>query len=64
MNTIHAHDLNPSIDKEELCLNMDTNNNALNLELAKSVGEYLHLNHYQNIGLAFTVKAIVLMLEV
>lgn len=35
-----AYDLNPSIIKEGLALNIDTNNNALDLELAKGVGLY------------------------
>ncbi len=39
-----AYDLNPSIDKDGLALNIDTNNNALDFELAKSVGEYFRLN--------------------
>lgn len=38
-----AYDLNPSITKEGLALNIDTNNNALDLELAKSVGLYFRL---------------------
>lgn len=42
-----AYDLNPSIDKDGLALNIDTNNNALDIELAKSVGEYFRLNNNQ-----------------
>jgi serine/threonine-protein kinase HipA len=42
-----AYDLNPSIDKGGLALNIDTNNNALDFELAKSVGEYFRLNNNQ-----------------
>lgn len=42
-----AYDLNPSIDKDGLALNIDTNNNALDFELAKSVGEYFRLNKVQ-----------------
>lgn len=42
-----AYDLNPSIEKEGLALNIDTNNNALDFELAKSVGEYFRLNTTQ-----------------
>jgi serine/threonine-protein kinase HipA len=42
-----AYDLNPSIDKEGLALNIDTNNNNLDFELAKSVGEYFRLNNTQ-----------------
>lgn len=42
-----AYDLNPSIDKEGLALNIDTYNNELDFELAKSVGEYFRLNKNQ-----------------
>lgn len=38
-----AYDLNPSIDKDGLALNIDMDNNALDLELAKSVGEFFRL---------------------
>lgn len=38
-----AYDLNPSIDKEGLSLNIDMDNNELDVELAKSVGEYFRL---------------------
>lgn len=38
-----AFDLNPSVDKDGLALNIDTNNNALDFELAKTVGEYFRL---------------------
>ncbi|MCH8534351.1 MAG: HipA domain-containing protein [Flavobacteriaceae bacterium] len=38
-----AYDINPSIDKDGLALNIDMENNALNFELAKSVGEYFRL---------------------
>jgi serine/threonine-protein kinase HipA len=39
-----AYDLNPSIDKDGLALSIDTDNNALDYELAKSVGEYFRLD--------------------
>ena len=42
-----AYDLNPSIDKDSLALNIDMDNNDLDLELAKSVGEYFRLNKQQ-----------------
>ncbi|RXR34862.1 type II toxin-antitoxin system HipA family toxin [Flavobacterium piscinae] len=42
-----AYDLNPSIDKDGLALNIDTNNNELDFDLAKSVGEYFRLNKNQ-----------------
>lgn len=38
-----AYDLNPSIDKDGLALNIDMDNNDLDFELAKSVGEYFRL---------------------
>ncbi|SIT97422.1 serine/threonine-protein kinase HipA [Epilithonimonas bovis DSM 19482] len=40
-----AYDLNPSIDKDGLALNIDMDNNALDFELAKSVGDFFRLNH-------------------
>jgi serine/threonine-protein kinase HipA len=40
-----AYDLNPSIDKTGLGLNVDTDNNDLNFELAKGVGEYFQLTN-------------------
>src|SRR6185437_9786136 len=42
-----AYDLNPSIDKTGLGLNIDLYNNALDINLAKSVGEYFHLNNIE-----------------
>lgn len=39
-----AYDINPSIDKDGLALNIDMDNNALDLDLAKSVGEYFRLD--------------------
>ena len=39
-----AYDVNPSIDKEGLALNIDTDNNILDIELAKSVGSYFRLD--------------------
>jgi len=42
-----AYDLNPSIEKDGLSINIDTENNALDFELAKSVGDYFRLNQVQ-----------------
>ncbi|MHB0756246.1 type II toxin-antitoxin system HipA family toxin [Polaribacter sp. M15] len=42
-----AYDLNPSIDKEGLALNIDMDNNALDYDLAKSVGIYFRLGENQ-----------------
>ena len=39
-----AYDLNPSIDKNGLSLNINDVENDLDIELAKSVGEYFRLN--------------------
>ncbi len=39
-----AFDLNPSIDKDGLALNIDSHNNSLDFDLAKSVGAYFQLN--------------------
>lgn len=39
-----AYDINPSIDKDGLALNIDTDNNALDFDLAKSVGGFFQLS--------------------
>ena len=39
-----AFDVNPSIDKHGLALNIDTDNNALDFDLARSVGEFFMLD--------------------
>lgn len=39
-----AYDLNPSIDKFGLAMNIDATDNALDLKLAKSVGPYFQMN--------------------
>ncbi len=39
-----AYDINPSVDKNGLSLNINMDNNDLDIELAKSVGEYFRLN--------------------
>ncbi len=39
-----AFDLNPSVDKTGLALNIDMDNNALDYDIARSVGEYFQLN--------------------
>ena len=39
-----AYDLNPSVEKDGLALNIDMDDNALNLKLAKSVGIYFRLS--------------------
>ncbi|HTC00225.1 MAG TPA: HipA domain-containing protein [Ferruginibacter sp.] len=42
-----AYDINPSIDKEGLALNIDAIDNLLSFDLAKSVGEYFQLDEKQ-----------------
>jgi serine/threonine-protein kinase HipA len=42
-----AYDINPSTDKNGLALNIDPDDNALNLDLAKSVGDYFRLDKNQ-----------------
>ncbi|WP_231739473.1 type II toxin-antitoxin system HipA family toxin [Flavobacterium sp. TAB 87] len=42
-----AYDLNPSINKYGLALNIDIDNNELDFELARSVGEYYRSNNSQ-----------------
>ena len=42
-----AYDINASIDKDGLALNIDMENNVLDLELVKSVGEYFQLDNEQ-----------------
>ncbi|WP_430905592.1 type II toxin-antitoxin system HipA family toxin [Maribacter sp. 2-571] len=39
-----AYDLNPSIEKDGLSLNIDMDDNALDIDLAKSVGQYFRLS--------------------
>ncbi len=39
-----AYDINPSVDKDGLAMNIDTDNNALDYGLAKSVGVYYRLS--------------------
>lgn len=39
-----AYDINPSVEKNGLALNIDMDDNALDYDLAKSVGEYFRLN--------------------
>lgn len=52
-----AYDLNPSIDKIGLGLNVDTDNNGLDFELAKSVGEYFQLTSSEMDTIIAEVKA-------
>ncbi|MGM0746219.1 MAG: type II toxin-antitoxin system HipA family toxin [Bacteroidota bacterium] len=40
-----AYDINPSIDRKGLALNIDLELNALDFDLARSVGEYFNINN-------------------
>ncbi|MHC1702366.1 MAG: type II toxin-antitoxin system HipA family toxin [Tenuifilaceae bacterium] len=51
-----AFDINPSIEKDGLALNIDTENNALDFELAKSVGEYFQLTALEMETIILEVK--------
>jgi len=54
-----AFDVNPSIDKQGLALNIDMDNNALDFDVAKSVGEYFMLNTKQMEEILTQVKSVV-----
>lgn len=54
-----AYDLNPSIDKDGLAINIDMDNNILDYDLAKSVGEYFRLDDDQMDGLIEEVVRVV-----
>jgi len=54
-----AFDVNPSTDKQGLALNIDMDNNALDFDVAKSVGEYFMLNTKQMEEILTQVKSVV-----
>lgn len=54
-----AYDLNPSIEKDGLSLNIDMDDNALSFDLAKSVGEYFRLNDAEMNAILSEVLAVV-----
>ncbi len=54
-----AYDINPSIDKDGLSLNIDSNDNSLDFNLAKSVGEYFQLNEKQMDKILNELKSVV-----
>jgi serine/threonine-protein kinase HipA len=54
-----AYDLNPSIDKDGMALNIDTDNNTLDYNLAKSVGDFFRLREEQMDSILTEVKAVV-----
>ena len=51
-----AYDLNPSIDKNGLALNITMDNNALDFELALQVGEYFKLQSHEMNNILKEVK--------
>ena len=54
-----AFDINPSIDKDGLALNIDTDNNALDFDLAKSVGGFFQLSGSSMDAIILEVKTAV-----
>ena len=54
-----VYDLNPSIDKDGLALNIDLDHNALDYDLAKSVGVFFRLTENQMDSIMHDVKALV-----
>jgi serine/threonine-protein kinase HipA len=54
-----AYDINPSIDKEGLALNIDMDNNALDFDLAKDTGKYYMLDAKQMEEILTQVKSVV-----
>lgn len=54
-----AYDINPSIDKDGLALNIDMDDNALDFELAKSVGEFFRLSGSEMDGIIKEVLSVV-----
>jgi serine/threonine-protein kinase HipA len=54
-----AFDVNPSIDKQGLALNIDMDNNALDFDLARSVGEFFMLDNDIMSKILTEVKSVV-----
>jgi serine/threonine-protein kinase HipA len=54
-----AFDINPSIDKDHLALNIDSSDNSLDIELAKSIGEHFALDDQGMDGIIREVMAAV-----
>jgi serine/threonine-protein kinase HipA len=54
-----AYDINPSIDKDGLSLNIDSDSNALDFDLAMSVGEYFQLKETEMVAILSEIKAVV-----
>lgn len=54
-----AFDLNPSIDKEGLALNIDMDKNSLDIDLAKSVGAYFRMEEIEMDSVIEQVRSVV-----
>ena len=54
-----AYDLNPSVEKEGLALNIDMDDNSLDLELAESVGIYFRLSDTEMDAIILEVQNVV-----
>ena len=54
-----AYDINPSTDKEGLSLNIDEHSNALDYDLAISVGEFFRLNKAEMDKILINVREVV-----
>lgn len=54
-----AYDLNPSIDKDGLALNIDMDNNALDYGLAFSVGDFFRLTDEQMSDILLDIKRVI-----
>lgn len=52
-----AYDINPSIEKDHLALNIDLDDSSLDIDLAISVGEYFRLNENQMESIIEHVKS-------
>ncbi|RLD67251.1 MAG: type II toxin-antitoxin system HipA family toxin [Bacteroidetes bacterium] len=59
-----AYDINPSIDKSGLALNIDMDSNALEFNLARSVGDYFLLNNVEMDKIIQEVSAVVSKWEI
>lgn len=55
-----AYDINPSIEKDGLAINIDANSNDLNLDVALSIGQYFQLTNLQMKEIISEVKSVVL----
>ena len=54
-----AFDINPSIDKEGLALNIDMDKNSLDIDLAKSVGAYFRMEEIEMDSVIEQVRSVV-----